>query len=1437
MKRKLKAPNVVRGGIAIPVAHNTFLMKGRTHEQGGIDIGTNEKNGLEVEGNELIKLDDNQMKILSAQPILNGQSPAMLALRGNSFDKVFNAQERFKKVNHLNDDGSKARLGKQKNIVAPSIDDMYNNYTASKVNTVEITPKEAISFNKDGNNAFMAVTGDKDRFVYPEELQASTVTAKAPTLKEYNHGQGERFGQNQIAKTNKVANQVYNTIDNTTKWLPGTAMINWLSHMGADIHNKNYKKAAIDLGLGLAIGKGIKYGTKGLSYLYDKLGRPTFSFNIPNNENFAYRIVNKSGIDDAINSGLIKPKDAPYTHFSKGKPFGNLKFKKGDYIIETPIQNNNFGRYDARMDDVSKAFTTDNLQIGESITPIENGIPIIKSTNGSKYYSKLPIGYLSKNFTPNNLANVANYGNLKFIRNLGVVPKINDKGFVEIVPNDNVLANFTSDMPFRTHSDYRIRPGAHYVSINPSAFKGKTPLSIEPMDTIFMNEGLNIKPSDVTFISGDTKALSEAKSLGYNIDTNDELIKLFDEYDKNKTSDIVGGINLTKDGIQHSIYSKDYEAAIDRYFRSKNPVSQFEYKGLENITGLKSGVEDIDKGYIDKQKVKDFFGARTKAEQDALLDRQGGIFKYGNGRSARWKYFLDELDTTGDTVVPSFYNKVFYDPTPYIESDIMSMIGGSGHPKYKNIEEFNNIKKLLYENYINKLNIKPMKRLGGGKSASRILQRDMENTLNVNKYGLQKLYAPFNALVMTKQINRNLIPFRGKRFALGGDESRVEKERNAYLDNQRQSIIDAAVQKALNRTQGVAPVIVNEDGHVYNGASCLYTYTDNFGKKYKVASNQAFAANPEKYGWKVNGPIENTKLGDMYQMIDGGVPNHAAMITNIDNNNRLISYSSGGAGSPFMEHLYSKKEFDIIKSKNNNPNKSIKTENSLNGLIETILDLRADRINIPENSYDEYVKNYNKRKEDYYKHDYKRNVTPYESEQYETYRFIGTPEDNAKWKADWRKQYESRMFNLPIVNSLDIPNVVKRFGGNMNLINNLPRKGKQFAFGGDDKKKQKDYHRDALPLGMRFKTFIEGVGDAIKETINPTTDEERLYRFLEYMNDRNSVIQPKRKPVLRRNNYNFRQPDSTVIDRAKIKEFKCGGRHKALLGTLRTTPWGTTTYMPSLNDTLNQPLMYANSFTPRSIYDTISKTKPVSDVANTDKQSFWDTIKTNMGPADWVNLGTTAVNTIGNIASYAINNRMLNRLTYPRMPIAMTPEKLKTTININPQLSSLRNTLAATERDITNNTASSRVAQQRIATSRSAGLDAVNQLYGTKENYETQLINQDRNNSQAVRSANIDKYYNWDAGRHTFRNNILDKKSENIISHLIQGPADDLARFANNYQTITKYDNDLLMSTIPYPEAFKLMFRPAMTKNGIDKNAWARMYGRGRIGYNLLNND
>lgn len=109
-------PNIIRGGNAIPLGNNFYYIKGRKHSAGGVDIGADPKTGLEVEGEEVMKVTPKEVRVYSSVPFLQGNSPAELVMGGANPDAVFNAQEEFKDRNRINDDGTKYQTGGNKKL-------------------------------------------------------------------------------------------------------------------------------------------------------------------------------------------------------------------------------------------------------------------------------------------------------------------------------------------------------------------------------------------------------------------------------------------------------------------------------------------------------------------------------------------------------------------------------------------------------------------------------------------------------------------------------------------------------------------------------------------------------------------------------------------------------------------------------------------------------------------------------------------------------------------------------------------------------------------------------------------------------------------------------------------------------------------------------------------------------------------------------------------------------------------------------------------------------------------------------------------------------------------------------------------------------------------------------------------------------------------------
>ena len=156
-----------------------------------------------------------------------------------------------------------------------------------------------------------------------------------------------------------------------------------------------------------------------------------------------------------------------------------------------------------------------------------------------------------------------------------------------------------------------------------------------------------------------------------------------------------------------------------------------------------------------------------------------------------------------------------------------------------------------------------------------------------------------------------------------------------------------------------------------------------------------------------------------------------------------------------------------------------------------------------------------------------------------------------------------------------------------------------------------------------------------------------------------------------------------------------------------------------------------------------------------------------------------ATNVGGSLISAGINAAILSKLKSPNQPISTPAAKLKTKININPQLDKMRETIAEYERNVDSNTLSSRVALDRKQNARLAGILQTNELYGEKENKETELINADKLNQQAIAAENIKAYNDWNDRVTAFENDVLDKHSENIVNSfgtINQGVQDTISR-------------------------------------------------------------
>lgn len=253
-------------------------------------------------------------------------------------------------------------------------------------------------------------------------------------------------------------------------------------------------------------------------------------------------------------------------------------------------------------------------------------------------------------------------------------------------------------------------------------------------------------------------------------------------------------------------------------------------------------------------------------------------------------------------------------------------------------------------------------------------------------------------------------------------------------------------------------------------------------------------------------------------------------------------------------------------------------------------------------------------------------------------------------------------------------------------------------------------------------------------------------------------------------------------------------RRKAALGIFDDNDETSQNNETDMSTTNNKPLKSTTLkeivITPKNVEDETEKR-----IAKNEKRNRLINSYLSGYYGDAINLLS---NIGGNIATTLINKRALNKMQAPPQPISQTAAKLRTNYNINPQLDNLRETAARYEEAVNNNTASSRTALARNQQNRFATALNTNNLYGTKENEETKLINADRLNQQEVANKNVEAYNAWQDKVNAFKNTITEKKAENLVG-LTQGITSGITSTIENVQQRMRDDKSILANALSHP--------------------------------------
>ena len=231
-----------------------------------------------------------------------------------------------------------------------------------------------------------------------------------------------------------------------------------------------------------------------------------------------------------------------------------------------------------------------------------------------------------------------------------------------------------------------------------------------------------------------------------------------------------------------------------------------------------------------------------------------------------------------------------------------------------------------------------------------------------------------------------------------------------------------------------------------------------------------------------------------------------------------------------------------------------------------------------------------------------------------------------------------------------------------------------------------------------------------------------------------------------------------------------------------------------------------------------------------------------------VNLGSSVLDAVmGNIYANQMHGYTAPNITAPTIknpgeiklneedlkdipaPILMAAAKLKTRYNANPQLSKIEDDTRRIMGEIGRNTSNSRVALARKQRAALQGQQAKNEVYGRKENIETELINKDKLNQQEVTARNLARYDQYNqvlAAQRANRVRLrLAADTANIQNKLVVSTANaQLKSQADRFNTANKINQLVHQAGIDAAkaEARSSIFSGMLGNIGSALNTWNR---------------
>lgn len=332
-------PNIIKGGNAVSIGNNFYYINGRKHYSGGVLVGEDPKTGLEVEGEEVMKVTPKEVRVYSSVPFLQGNSPAELVMGGANPDAVFNAQEEFKDRNRINDDGTKYENGGK-------IYDASKNYeraakarewTDAFVGLFDPTPISGVldiinARNNDRSNAEMVLAG-------------LSVLPGARVLSKLTRGLGRLTKNQSLIKEGKKISDVVNRDKTLQKAISSFNQSARDGTLAERMRRREIYTPGGDIDLDRIQGEHIKNYNKAIHYFdrYNKLSDSNWA----NYENFAAASRGINTTVDAYNIGKESVNlvtDENKTNKKKlggnGRIRNNIANKSDNHRVNAYINNN-----------------------------------------------------------------------------------------------------------------------------------------------------------------------------------------------------------------------------------------------------------------------------------------------------------------------------------------------------------------------------------------------------------------------------------------------------------------------------------------------------------------------------------------------------------------------------------------------------------------------------------------------------------------------------------------------------------------------------------------------------------------------------------------------------------------------------------------------------------------------------------------------------------------------------------------------------------------------------------------------------------------------------------------------------------------------------------------------------------------------------------------